>query len=1467
MKPVSKHLMMFALFVVTGWTVATALPTKLLNQTEAEALTYTWSDGSTVTKSNLGQTATTPAQIYSLLRFVYRDKRVPGPSTAAYDGPSASHAYNSSLYSQDASVNNPNGSASYFLNESQDRSAVRNVYYGAIGQGWNLSSSDVEAPTNEGYTVLLVAVKDSYQSYATDSYYPSGTVLSDSAGVVQFIDRMIDSVMVITNSVRVNEGSRNSGAVFNCSAYLNRFFFLSKGQARDISYGQNLYSTWYNKGSRSSSYPSTTNFGEQSPFSQMFEQFSPNNGYVDTDASFSDITDIYSQLTSGATYNIRHDCPSAIMQHHDFSVAGTSNNEHKPLGGLNLFVPDYRLEIWFQTVGWVWSSISSSGTVTNTTTQVDARSMYDDATFCQNGSSYVTGYNPNWTLDSYTGLYITYDYEYIGQAYPVSRSSAKYHFYNPHHFPKMNLYAIQLTADTTGVKFVRNDTTFYQIRVNWTSSLSDLVGEDGIVEFFHLFTVGADGTYNSLISNTSADYTTDGDTYRQEDGGYSYYYYVPQEEYSQYFDYIVSGQPINDGVIYFTPTWSNEDDVFIPGWNTNESLRLVLVDNISQYTTAGEFNNYNNKLRVVQGASPWLANDLAEGDNLLHFVRIDDQGEETEFATLNYYRGGAAIFTSTNQLNMVGSTSKTFTVNTTGVTGTVTLSASSGFTVSPSSFTATGTDRTITVTHSGSTATGTITISANGVDNQVVNLNWSSTQSAYASIDYGSMAGTSLSASTDEKGGTWSYTGSGSYAYGLSGPISNVNYMYFTSDGSATYTFPSGVNLSTANVTITVQSGSYGTGYLYVNGSSIRYNGSTTTNTFSNVDVSSGAVVITSPNGSSGSSSYSLRIRSISISLNEDASGYPTTGAIVIKPSVNYVYANAANNTKLNYTARPFGAGDTDWLESAIDYVNDVFSAYTGDNSHSAYYNYYVTKADTVYDGPTIIRPTEAITMASAEQMIQVKGAKLTDGATITTTGDFTVNPSTLTRQEALAGTAVKLTYTGNAAPGTTVTGTMTVTSGSATSTVTITYVVPDKPVLTTNTNTVNIAYPTLTGTFTVSGANLTSDVYMVVSDGIGVTPASISAEDAMNGNFTLTVMPLDIKHNASGTVTITSEGADDVVVYVNYTAPEQPVVTTPTLNVSPNTVAINGNNGMTGTFTVTGSNLTGNVTITAPAGFSVSPASITPSNGSVIETVTITADGTAASGTITIASSGATSQNVAVTYTAASVPDPELSVSPATVAIDGNNGTTGTFTVTGSNLTGNVTITAPAGFSVSPATITPTNGSVNQTVTITADGTSASGSITVASAGATSQSVDVTYTAPSGGGSYNVGDLLGSIDASGMSSGSNTLSSPWGGTIYVTSSYYCTISYGYSVTFTVPAGVSNADITVAITTANYNSGAGTFKINGATYTAVKNTTNYFVVSGVSSGDTITISGNNDTSPRMSATTPISIYYGNYSGN
>ena len=68
-----------------------------------------------------------------------------------------------------------------------------------------------------------------------------------------------------------------------------------------------------------------------------------------------------------------------------------------------------------------------------------------------------------------------------------------------------------------------------------------------------------------------------------------------------------------------------------------ERLSLTLEDNRSNYTTAGERNNYVNTLRLNQpsGDNKLTAGMLNDGDNYIVFHRIDDQGNDSTFARVN----------------------------------------------------------------------------------------------------------------------------------------------------------------------------------------------------------------------------------------------------------------------------------------------------------------------------------------------------------------------------------------------------------------------------------------------------------------------------------------------------------------------------------------------------------------------------------------------------------------------------------------------------------------------------------------------------------------------------------------------------------------------------------------------------------------------------------------------------------------
>ncbi len=172
-------------------------------------------------------------------------------------------------------------------------------------------------------------------------------------------------------------------------------------------------------------------------------------------------------------------------------------------------------------------------------------------------------------------------------------------------------------------------------------------------------------------------------------------------------------------------------------------------------------------------------------------------------------------------------------------------------------------------------------------------------------------------------------------------------------------------------------------------------------------------------------------------------------------------------------------------------------------------------------------------------------------------------------------------------------------------------------------------------------------------------------------------------------------------------------------------------------TVTVTGANLTGDIT-TAISGtnasyFTVSPESLGTNGGEL----TVTYDPTDAgehTATLTLSSTGAQDVTIALTGTATAPTVPTIAVNPATVTINTEPNTTGTatFTVTGTNLTGDITVAASdSWFTVSPTTIAAADAANGVTVTVSyqAPGTeeTKTGRITITSNGATEKIVNLT--------------------------------------------------------------------------------------------------------------------------------------------
>jgi hypothetical protein len=217
----------------------------------------------------------------------------------------------------------------------------------------------------------------------------------------------------------------------------------------------------------------------------------------------------------------------------------------------------------------------------------------------------------------------------------------------------------------------------------------------------------------------------------------------------------------------------------------------------------------------------------------------------------------------------------------------------------------------------------------------------------------------------------------------------------------------------------------------------------------------------------------------------------------------------------------------------------------------------------------------------------------------------------------------------------------------------------------------------------------------------------------------------------------------------------------TPTIITSGTLSAFNTTPGVASayqSYTLSGTNLTGDIIVTAPAGFQISKTSggtygstltFSPTSGTVASSSVYVelynASVGSYSGNISHVSSGATTQNVAVSGSVAAVGTPTIAISGTLSAFSSTPGVASayqSYNISGSNLTGNVTVTAPTGFQISKTsggtygsslTFSPTSGTLASSAVYVelynASAGSYSGNITHVSSGATTQNVAVSGT------------------------------------------------------------------------------------------------------------------------------------------
>ena len=185
--------------------------------------------------------------------------------------------------------------------------------------------------------------------------------------------------------------------------------------------------------------------------------------------------------------------------------------------------------------------------------------------------------------------------------------------------------------------------------------------------------------------------------------------------------------------------------------------------------------------------------------------------------------------------------------------------------------------------------------------------------------------------------------------------------------------------------------------------------------------------------------------------------------------------------------------------------------------------------------------------------------------------------------------------------------------------------------------------------------------------------------------------------------------GKIDALAGIQYILDSEPLPS-PTLTVDPTSLSFTGNVGQTytKTFTVSGTNLVGDVTLSLSgnSAYSVSPTTISAQEAAEGATVTVTYRPTAAGtvvGTVTASTDGGNNVVVSLTGTATAVPT--INVDPSSLSLSTTVGTpvTETFFVQGTNLTGLVYLSCSgAGFQVSPTNISKASATAGVNVTVT---------------------------------------------------------------------------------------------------------------------------------------------------------------------